>query len=243
MARYEHVIRSLETDIFNNVKPKTLLRLAIDSVSGQSDLEGVSFARMKEETGAVWMLARLKFCQFEPICGEQKIHVDVSRRSISAGTYVRVIEFRTQEEVLAVRCTMASMAVNSETRHILRSSSLENMFTAAQSEVQVPAPKRIRVREELPELGRSLVRFGDCDMNGHLSGPAYADIVCEALGYWEGGAKVFTSLQIDYSAECPPGKEIVLRGKCSENDFIMQGMRHDGVLSFTAAGSFRSIDS
>lgn len=242
MARYEYKIRSLETDIHDNVKPKTMLRIAIDGVSRQSDLEGVSFERMEKETGAVWMLARLKYEQLRPVRGGEMLNVDVSFRTVTGSTYVRTIEFRNARDELAARAVMASMAVEKETRRILRTRTIEELFAAQPAQDSQSVIKRVRIREELPEMGESVVRFGDCDVNGHLSGPAYADVVCEALGYWSGGPALFTELQLDYSAECPPGSRLRLYGKLENGAFEMRGIRQDGVISFSAMGRFINID-
>lgn len=200
MARYEYKIRSLETDLHANVKPKTMLRIAIDGVARQSDYEGVSFERMEKEIGAVWMLARLKYEQFLPIHGGETVFAEVSYRSIAKGTYIRVIEFRNSKEELAGMTTMASMAVEKETRHILRTNVVEDLFSEAPLSGAMSPIKRVRIREELPQIGETVVRYGDCDVNGHLSGPAYADVVCETLGYWSGQPMLCKELQIDYSA-------------------------------------------
>lgn len=242
MARYEYKIRSLETDRFDNVKPKTMLRIAIDAVSRQSDYEGVSFDRMEKLIGAVWMLARLRYEQYLTVRGGETIFAEVSSRSISGGTYTRVIRFTNAAGELAALSTMASMAVEKQTRHILRTKTVEELFSEAPMPDEGRTLKRIRIREELPLLGHDVVKYGDCDMNGHLSGPSYADVVCEALGYWKDGPKLCQELQIDYSAECPPETVLSLRGRSGSDGFVIQGIRQDGVISFSSEGRFRDID-
>ena len=242
MARYEYRIRSLETDIHDNVKPKTMLRIAIDGVSRQSDHEGASFERMEKEIGAVWMLARLKYEQFLPVRGGETLFADVSGRTLERGTYIRTIEFRNSSETLAGKTTMVSMAVEKKTRHILRANAVERLFSHAPLPEGAPPLKRVRLRDELPQIGEITVRYGDCDVNGHLSGPAYADVVCEALGYWSGQPVLCRELQIDYSAECPPGSVVALQGKKDGEAFELRGIRQDGIISFTAVGRFMTID-
>ncbi len=219
-----------------------MLRIAIDGVARQSELEGVSFESMENAIGAVWMLARLKYEQLLPVHGGEPVFADVSYRSITGGTYTRVIEFRNSKEELTAVATMSSMAVDKETRHILRTKVVEELFSEDPLLEGISPVKRIRIREELPKIGESVVRYGDCDINGHLSGPAYADVVCEVLGYWSGEAKLCMELQIDYSAECPPGSVITLYGKTDNGTFVVQGVRQDGITSFTASGRFKTID-
>lgn len=243
MASFKYGIRLLETDIFDNIKPRTMLRLAIDGVSRQSALEGAPFELLLEKKNAVWMLARLKYEQFLPVRGGSDIFVDITPRTIDGGIYYRVAEYHLPSGELAAQCLMASMAVDCSTRKILRAGDIDNLFSQPPREAPDLPMKRIRVKKKtLSPIGESYVRFGDCDLNGHLSAAAYADIVCEAQGYWEGSPKLCTELHLDFNAECAPGSRLALIGYNEGESFFMRGILEDGRPSFTAEGKFCAVN-
>jgi acyl-CoA thioesterase FadM len=239
-AAFEQYIRYLETDIYDNAKPSTMIRLGIDGVSQKAEQEGAPFEKLLEEINAVWMLARLRYEQFLPVRGGDTLSVEITPRSIEGSIYFREAFYYNKAGSLAAKCTMASMAVEKDTRHIFRASEIDRMFEQPPREIESLGLRRLRVREDLPDTAKAFVRYSDCDANGHLAGTAYADFACECAGYWD-SPKLCTELQIDYSSECPAGSTIELASKHSEDGFLLRGTRQDGTLSFTAGGRFSCI--
>lgn len=230
---FTHEVMSFETDMYGYMPPSLLVRLCMYATELQSAVEGVGKQWLMDKLGAVWMLARFRCEQTVPIRGGDVLELESTPRSIHGASYIRRVQvLRRGEEVAA--CLLVWTMVHFEKRCIVRPAELEAIWGRDCPPVELPDVRRLRRPEELRECCRVPARRSDCDVNGHLSSSNYADILCDAFGFWEGGPRLMRSLQIDFHAEFLPGSEITLLAGEAEGDTCVVGLHGDGSPGFAA---------
>jgi acyl-CoA thioesterase FadM len=242
MTGYPYEIRPLETDIFDNVPPSHMIRACLYGNMRQSEAEGLPSERLYDELGAVWMLARLKLTQSAPLHTGDCPELRVTSRAIDGGTYIRCVDVALQERSVA-KAELVYIVVRLADRHILRPAAVEEMWQNPRPLYEAPVIHRLRAPGELEDLGSVIVRYCDCDKNGHFSSPNYADLVCDAVDYWRGAPALMESLQIDFSSEVKPlGRLQILRAAAGDR-YMVVGKKDDGVTAFLAECTLRKLDS
>ncbi|MGI5937063.1 MAG: hypothetical protein ACOX7I_09775 [Oscillospiraceae bacterium] len=234
MSSFEHRIRPFEADIFGLAPPSMLLCLAVEAYIGQMIGESAEREKKRRELGASWMLARLRLEQHMPVEIGDRLSVQAAPTFIEGGTYICFVDFRRGEDMIAT-CQMAAMAVLRDTRRIVLPRNLGDFPNKSGGNKTGSDLKRLRIAGDLESIGSYRVRYRDCDLNGHLSGANYADIICEHAGYWQGDPKLMSCLQIDFSSECLPGEIISLGCRKEGEKAYIRGVKSDGSIAFTCA--------
>jgi len=233
MSGFEHVIRPFEADIFGLAPPSMLLRLGVDAFIGQMMGESAEREKKRRELNAVWMLAMLSLEQHKPAGIGDRLSVKAAPTFIDGATYICSIDF-SRGEIPVASCQMAAMAVAKDTRRIILPRKLGDS-SEKPGNIRATGPKWLRISGDMEPMGTYRVRYRDCDLNGHLSAPNYADIVCEYAGYWKGGPKLMSFLQIDFSSECLPEEAVTLGCRQEGDRAYVRGIKPDGSLAFTCA--------
>lgn len=241
MTGYPYEIRPLETDIFDNVPPSHMIRACLYGNMRQSEAEGLPSERLYDELGAVWMLARLKLLQLAPLHTGDCPELRVTSRAIDGGTYIRCVDVWLNGRS-AARAELVYIVVRLADRHILRPAAVEEMWQNPRPLYEAPVIRRLRSPKELEDLGAVTVRYCDCDKNGHFSSPNYANLVCDAVGYWSGRPKLMESLQIDFSSEVKPLGSLRLLKAAEGERHMVVGKKEDGVTAFLAECLLRELD-
>lgn len=233
MSIIEYGIMDFQTDIFGNLPPSALVRLAIESSTREAKLEGISFERLKEEFDATWMAARIRLETERPVCGGNILTAEVTPSAVKRGCFYRQITFFCGDERVG-RCVTACMPVVIGERRILRPETLYDGYSVSGPAPDIPEMHRLRSRERGDHICDITVRGWDCDFNGHMTAARYADFACEAAGYWTGMPKLMRSMQIDYCAECYVGEVLSMSGKQTEDGLIVTGVHFNGRTAFLA---------
>ncbi|MGI6012940.1 MAG: hypothetical protein ACOX7K_01455 [Oscillospiraceae bacterium] len=236
MELFQKLILPTETDCWNQLRPSDLFQLMIGAAGIRASLEGMSRQRLLEEKQATWMIGRMELRQYLPLYGEETVSVHCSaRREVGTG-YIRFATvYRGQEK--AAECSMLFLAVDVAKRTAIRPAELESMCTWEASKERLPTPRRIPPIPELPALDRHVVRWNECDVNGHFAGVRYIDVICNAIDYWQLGRRIQT-LHVDYMHECVAGMEIVTCGEIREEEAVVYGKTEDGQVAFRARAVF-----
>lgn len=232
MKQYKFHIRPYDTDICGAVSPVTLVHMGNHSCALKAADEGAGNEFLYEKAGAVWMLARLRLEQIQPIYSRDQVTVSITDRAIDRLYYMRQAVI-TKDGAQAARLLLSSVAVDREKRRAIRPSEIEKIWPYSKPPISLPPVKKLIPPEKMEKIDQFTVRYADCDFNGHLSSAHYAGIACEYSDYWRDGPRLMSPLQIDYSAECRPGVTVHLHRAEREGILYLRGMSDSGKVYFT----------
>ena len=233
MKGFTYEIRTGETDMFGLLPPAGLLKACLHCNMMQTESEGLTAGRLKEEFGAVWMLGGVRLRQTKPVYEGETLEVFVFSRGVEGCTYVRPIEvFKAGDRISEVK--LSYITVREKDRRILRPSAVEEFWQNPLPLSDTEAYKKITMPAEAANAGSVTVRRSDCDINGHLSAFNYANLICEALGWWENGPKIASTFQIDFRSELLPGENVSLYETHSGDAFTLKGCKENKTTAFTA---------
>ena len=241
MTAYDYEIRPLETDIFDNVPPSRMIRACLYGNMRQSEAEGLPNERLYGELGAVWMLARLVLTQRAQLHTGDCPALYVTSRAIDGGTYIRCVDV-VKDGVSVAAAELVYIVVRLADRHILRPAVVEEMWQNPRPLYTAPPIRRLRAPQAAEALESVTVRYCDCDKNGHFSSPNYADLVCDAVGYWSGKPKRMDRLQIDFNSEVKPLETIQISRADTDGGYTIMGKKDSGVTAFLAACTLCETD-
>ncbi len=241
MVWMDHELYPYETDVRGLLKPSELLRWSMRMSQLQQDSENVITPELIEKTHLGWMLAR--FCGVQRAVARvgDSLRVVCSPRAVQRAYYIREALISRGEEVLA-RVRMVWIPVDMETRRILRVPELEQLLPKDAPKTEIEDLRRLPNPKELPERAELRVPYSLCDRNGHFSSANYVDLLCDAFGFWEGGAKRMARMQIDYHAEFLPGESLVLLGERDGGTVTARGAHADGKTGFLASLDFVEVE-
>ena len=232
MELFQKLILPTETDCWNQLRPSDLFQLMIGAAGVRASLEGVSRQRLLEEKQATWMVGRMELRQYLPLYGEETVSAHCSARRKAGAGYLRFATvYRGAEK--AADCSMLFLAVDIKKHTVVRPVELEPLCTWDAAKETLPIPRRIPQMSEFPELDRHVIRWNECDVNGHFAGVRYLDVICNAIDYWQCGRQIQT-FRIDYMHECIAGMELITYGKIQETEALIYGKTEDGQTAFHA---------
>lgn len=220
-------------DYFGYVSPSVLMHEASECVTLQSIEEGVPFHRMMAELGATWMLGQVVLEYMRPIGVATEVEVEVTPHEHFGAAVMRRAVMRQDGEVV-MRFTGKTLPVYYEARKVVTPEAMAHMWL-------IPAAPRgenfdwVRLPEKMELVEQYPVRYGDCDMNGHLTAFRYVDLICETVGYWGKELHLLERLQIDYKKECMPGEVIDLYRGEADGILYVSGVHSNGVVAFNAS--------
>lgn len=220
-------------DYFGYVSPSLLMHEASECLALQGEEEGVPIVRMMEELGATWMLGQAVLEMLCPIKVGTEVEVETTPHEHFGVTVIRRAEMRQNGEVV-MRMLNKSLVVDYEARKAVPLEKMAHMWLIPEH------PKGenfgwVSLPEKMEFVERYLVRYGDCDMNEHMTAYRYIDLICESVGYWGEEMRLIERLQIDYKKECTPGEIIDLYRGESDGILYVSGVHSDGKVSFNAS--------
>ena len=229
---YEYPVPPYDMDMYSALPPARLIKYCIDATRLAGEEDGFPASRLRSEIGGVWMIARLRVKQWRPIRGHEVLSIGVHDLGMERTSFIRDLDITREGEPVA-RSRLCYIVVSPEERKILRPGVVLTLWKE-----DPPRPteglSKIRVPENMRELARTNVRFADCDLNGHFSSSNYADLICEAGGFWANGPALMRELRIDFNAELKPGEPITLSVGQDGAYTVMRGAHADGAAGFTA---------
>ena len=230
----ERILSLNETDMSGYIRPSVLCALSMDCTMTATNADGASNQRLREEFGAVWMLARLRLRQFVPLNMDDSVTLQTAPRVIVGGGYLRCVDIRRNDEPVA-RCDMVFMVVSIKDRKIVRPRDIDKYWFNPPADNPSTELRRLHFRGDIEHVSDLQVRRYDCDANGHLTSRRYIDYVCECGGYWDGAPKLARELQVEYMNECHPGELISVDRVFQEDRQLLRGTKPDGRVAFCAS--------
>ena len=240
MVTLDHKVFPFETDLYGNLKPSQLLRYSMYMSSVQQESEGLHQS-MLDTYHYGWMLARFRCTQHTTARAGDTLRVVCSPRAIQTAYYIRQTQITRGDEAVA-ELRMVWIPVDMEKRRIVRVPELEKLVPASVPVTELEDLRRLPLPKELPEWGAWRVPYSLCDSNGHFSSANYADLICDAFGFWADGPKRMESMQIDYHAEYRPEEKLTLYGRREGDLVTARGMHEDGRTGFVASFQFADVE-
>jgi len=238
MRVYDYPVPPYDMDLYSALPPARLIKYCIDATRRAGEDDGLPADRLLREAGGVWMIARLRVNQYSPIRGREVLGIGVHDLGMEKTSFIRDLDITRGDEAahgveLAAQARICYIVVSPTERKILRPGAVLPLWGE-----NPPRPKegltKIHAPGELSELAQTRVRWADCDLNGHFSSSNYADLICEAGGYWANGPALMRELQIDFNAELKPGEPVILSAAGDGAYTVMRGVHADGAAGFTA---------
>lgn len=237
MNEHRVLITPMEGDFNRVLPPATVLRQCLNSVLCDMKEDGCDRETVYQAVGATWMISRMRIYQYAQVNVWDTISYHTFPRVIENGRYIFYVEGYRDEE-LVIRFDSVFMPVDAAKRKVMDIEIIEPLWKAPPRQAQSKFLTRMDMECDYRPGGKQTVRYSDCDVNGHLTSPAYLYLVCDELGFWGGDARMMKFVQIDYASEVMPGAE--LRFEVGEKDGakLLRGYKEDGKLAFSARCEF-----
>ena len=198
---------------------KLLSEIACDDYEGR----GLGHAVLKKR-GQAMLVARLALrIERMPVYGEKVVSA-TWERLIKGPFFYREYEIKTESGRLLVSGASLWMLVDTENREILRPEKLvggNRQLTDRKS--ACPDCRRLKKREDLPQLGERPVYRSDLDANGHVTNAVYGRIATDFLPA-EFYAKKLRDFCVNFNMEVHPEDTLRILGEPTENGFFEQGV-------------------
>lgn len=242
MKTYKHLVIPLEADCYSFASPAMLIRYAVSYTVMAIHDDGLPRQRLFSEIGGAWMVARLELTQYEPIEDMARLELRVSDRRVSGGKYIYTIA-AVNQGVTTAECTMEFIAVEWETKKIIRPKTVEPYWDSPTAPSERRSIARVRFPGDEGDHPYELtVRASDCDSNLHLSSPVYAAYICDYIRYWDGPHQLLKTLRIEYCNEVKSGARLKLT-RCDADDGIyIKCVGDDGKTAFLAFCEYTLAD-
>jgi len=237
MTEHKVLITPMECDYNRVLPPATILRQSLNSVLCDIRRDGCDRDVIYAACGAVWMISRMRIYQYKQIEVWDTISYHTYPRVIENGRYIFYVEgFRGDE--LMLRFDSVFMPVNAEKRKSMDIEEIEPMWKTPPRQAQSKFLTRMDMECDYKPAGTQIVRYSDCDGNGHLTSPAYLYLTCDELGFWGGEERMMRFVQIDYASEIMPGTEVRFEKGEKDGAKLLRGYKSDGRLAFSARCEF-----
>jgi len=223
-------------DYFGYVSPNYMMREINEGVSMANYQDGVGFSHLFPSIGVTWMLGQcvLEYKKLVP-CAEE-VEIECAGHEHFGVTTVRRCVMRHNGEE-AMHFTAKLLPVYFRARKVVPPQVLQPFWKSEASACGenvffIQPPKDMETVEEYH------VHFRDCDSNKHMTAFRYLDLIMEAVGYWNGPARLAERIQIDYLKECLPGEVLQLQYAEREGIHYCRGVKKNGSVSFNATVRF-----
>ncbi len=238
MSEYTRLVETMECDLYRQLPPKQILEHCISMTLIDMKADGCDGPALEAGCGAVWMASHARFYQYSPIVPGDLLTYRTFPRVIEGNRYIYYVEIYRGGEMV-VRFDASYIPVHKTERHVLRIAQVEPLWKTPSRTAVSRNLGRLRPNCAFSPCGSAVVRYSDCDINGHMTSGAYFSLVCDGLGFWEGGApRVMQMIQLDFVSEVLPGT--ILRYERGEADGVryLRGLKPDGQPAFVAACVF-----
>ena len=214
-------VGSGETDLFNRLRPSSLLAFLQDAATLHAEELNLSRDELIGSTGGIWVMSRLWYELYENIPGGVTLEVKTWHRGAKGTFFYRDFEISVGG-VAKGRAVSAWLVVDKEKRRIIRPSVLEDVSELGMVENGYDIELgRIKPKVCLKEIMKRRVNYSDLDINRHLNNTKYMDIICDAMHMEDMTGKYINCFQINYIGECRAGEEIsIIAGKEDENVYL-----------------------
>ncbi len=222
-----------DTDMYARTRPSALLRYMQETAFRHLNEHGPTMDEIRGG-GQAFLLSRIRLSierdlpQYTPITAET--WVDEADRGFAFGRYYRI----TAGGEVVARASSVWALVDIESRHPVRVSEFNYGF-AGEPALDLALPRRIRFAGEPEAVGTRVIRYADCDYNGHMNNTRYPDLLCDYLP--EGEVRPVRDVVINFLGEAPRGETLtVYRQPDAERDgrYLFRTRRADGASNIEA---------
>jgi acyl-ACP thioesterase len=241
---YEHqqTIDSRDVDGQGYCRPSALLGHLQEIATQAAEAGGFGRERMVREEGAFWMLVRMWFQLKRPLRWNEAITVRTWHRGGKSALMYRDFDLFVDGEAVG-QAVSAWVLADLDSRHLRKLSCVPSLDgTDGGSLCKTINLSKLRLPQEMTRAERRRMRYSDTDINGHVNNTRYADFVCDVLELERRQAGEFCAeMQLDYTAECRAGEELILlTGQTGETHFVT-GMDEDEKKRFEASLNFGKV--
>ena len=242
---YEMTVDSRDEDGWGRCRPSAVLGYLQEAATLAAEDGG--FGREKTlEYHAFWMLARIWYALDRPLRWSEKVEVRTWHRGGRGAAMYRDFDLRV-DGVRVGEAVSTWVLADMDTRKLFRLSGVAQFEGTDGGEL---CKDKLLHKPKLPEglalaeTERRLMRYSDCDINGHVNNARYADFDCDALHLENLGREAFVSqLQLGYLAECRPGEILDLEAGSLDGGCYVHGLDQNGKARFETAMIFKQLDS
>ena len=237
MREYVKEIYPMECDCNRTLPPSGILRQCLNYIVNDIRLDGCDRRVILPKLGAVWMITRMKFSQYQKISANDVLIYRTYPRIAEKGHYVFEADaLRGDEKVLSFASVF--VLVNVVERHAMRLSEVEPLWTSPARVSEHSPFNRLNIDFPLRRGGTATVRMSDCDSNRHLTSPQYLSLICDEVGYWENEEHRMRFMQVDFVSEILPGTEIRFEVGEMDGRRYVRGYKQEDKLAFSAMCEF-----
>ena len=215
---------------------KLLSETACDDYEGR----GLGHAVLKKHEQAMLVSRLALHIEQMPVYGE-KVITATWERMMKGPFFYREYEIQTESGKLLVSGSSLWMLVDTKTKSILRPEKLiGGNRQMDERKSSCPDCRRLKKRENLPQLGERPVYRSDLDANGHVTNAVYGRIATDFLPA-EYCGKTLRDFCINFNMEVRPDDTLRICGEPIENGFFEQGIT-DGEVHYVCAFGFETDD-
>lgn len=197
-------------------RPSALFDFMQDAATDHA--ESLRIAR--EDLHAMWVLSRLHCSLVRPLCVHEIVRVKTWCAGIRGATWMRAFALYVDDAQIGQ--ALSTWAVlDPVSRRILRPANIP----AAQEIIRLTsdhcpaAPGRLTCTALMPHHVHT-VRYSDLDINGHMNNVKTVDVICDGLELERRQDQFVSEIQVNYTAECMPGDDIMLSVGASQDGLI-----------------------
>ena len=234
---YDRYIFHDEMDFYECYPPAQCLRLTGNAFFTGIARQGFAFNDLVSKVNATMMLgmADLRILQdFGSNVPQSRVHLYTTALMRTESVFMARVYAIIDGALIATLDGLALM-VSIADRKVMKPADVARRLGLEISQSALPAPQRIVLPSEMQFVRQFPIYYFYCDLNKHMTYSRYADIVCEAIGYWDKGRHIHMKhMQMEYAAEALSGDVLNVYVAETEGGIYVKGMKEDGRVSFKA---------
>ena len=237
----EYCLRASDFDIYNRLKPSSILDLFQDA-AGQHAIElGVGFEKMSEHS-YLWVLTKIKFRVITNPKNYQRVTVKTWPLAPNRLSYRREYCIEDEKGEKLVVGSSEWVVIHSEKRRFVCAPDLYPFDEGFCEELML--------EEKLSKIGnftaegephRVSAGFTELDVNRHVNNTKYANYVLDAINPQEKDELEY--LQIDYRKEVLQGTKLAIYHKREQDTVLARGENSDGETMFACKLEYKKTQS
>lgn len=216
-------VRVIDTDLFGLCRPSSLMNFLQETATLHADRLGIGRDDLVAQSGAIWMVVRLRYTLSRPIYSGEELRVKTWYRTPKGAYALRDFDLFVGDE--HVGSAISTWVVADSVSHELLKA--EQILPSAEALPGAPYTEKlgkIKMPKELENAGTRRIGYSETDINGHANNTRYADFACDAIHFETCAGKYLREFQITYSAECLAGQSVTMQQKQEGNTFYVRGV-------------------
>ncbi len=230
-----------DTDPFNQCRPSSVLNFLQEAATDAAGELGVSRDEIVVRYHCFWMLARIWYRLDKPLFWDDVLTVRTWHRGGKGVSMYRDFDLYRNGEPIGEAVSVWVLA-DLDTHKLKKLTEVEEFHLTTGGDLCKDIKlHRARMPAEMAAAETRLLRYSDCDVNGHVNNVRYADLACDALRLEQTGAGRFvSSVHISYLKECRPGETLTLYTGEKDGLWCVRGADSTEVVRFEAEISLKN---